>query len=73
MDSAMDPGITDVATYLATQIPTGADTPEQAVADWRSTLYNAKRTNAISAVADLVARSAPEDAHALELCQGLKK
>jgi hypothetical protein len=69
----MDPGITDVASYLATQIATGADTEAQAIEDWRATLYNARRTNALPAVADLVRRCAPEDEYALALCTSLRK
>ena len=67
----MKPGITDVASYLATKIPTGADSDEQAVQDWRATLYNAKATNAMAPVKDLVAKSIPEDEHARALCTDL--
>ncbi len=69
----MQPGITEVASYLATQIPTGAKTPHAAVQDWRTTLYNARATGALSVVTDMVNCLAPYDAQARVLCEGLRK
>ena len=57
----MDPGITEIAAQLADRIPTGADSPEQAVQDWRDTLYNAKQTACMGPLAELIKRSAPDD------------
>ncbi len=69
----MDPSITDVASYLAARIPTGADDERQAVEDWRGTLYNARATRSLKVVAELVEREVPGDwiaRDALELlCQ----
>lgn len=67
----MDPGITDIATYLATCIPTGSQTPEGAVSDWRQTLYNARATNCLRPLTDLVIRAVPEDEQARSLVEGL--
>jgi len=68
----MDPGITDIATQLATRIPTGADSEDQAVEDWRTTLYNARATNAMGPLTDMVRRTAPGDATVAGLCDQLK-
>ncbi len=70
MDTS-DPGITDVASYLAARIPTGADSLETAREDWRTTLYNARDTNALRPLRDLVLRSVPDDPTARELCDAL--
>jgi hypothetical protein len=67
----MDPGITDIARYLATKIPTGAETPEESTEDWRTTLYNARATNTVRPLRDLVVREVPEDAVARSLCEAL--
>jgi hypothetical protein len=67
----MDPGITDIATYLAAKIPTGADTPEEATQDWRTTLYNARATNTVKPLRDLVVREVPDDPVARSLCESL--
>jgi len=67
----MNPGITDVASYLAVRIPTGADDEAQAVSDWRTTLYNARATGAMRPLTELVRRSVPEDEVAAELCEEL--
>ena len=67
----MDPGITDIATYLAGKIPTGAETPEEATQDWRTTLYNARATNTVKPLRDLVVREVPEDPVARSLCESL--
>lgn len=67
----MKPGITEIASYLASRIPTGADTHEGAVQDWRITLYNARATGTLRPLTDLVIRSVPDDAHAHALCRGL--
>ena len=67
----MDPGITDIATYLAAKIPTGAETPEGATQDWRATLYNARATNTVKPLRDLVVREVPDDAVARSLCESL--
>ena len=69
----MDPGITDIASYLATRIPTGAASPEEQVRDWRETLYNARATNALRPLTDLVMRAAPDDAVAAALCRTLRR
>ena len=66
-----DPGITDIASYLATCIPTGADSEEAAVEDWRTTLYNARATNAMRPLRDMVVRTVPDDAVARSLCEHL--
>jgi hypothetical protein len=67
----MDPGITDIATYLATRIPTGSDTPEGAVREWRETLYNARATNCLRPLQDMVIRAVPRDEQARALVEGL--
>lgn len=69
----MDPSITDVASYLATAIPTGSETEDGAREDWRGTLHNARRTKSMSIVSDMVARSAPEDDLAQFAMEYLKK
>lgn len=66
-----DPGITDVASYLATRIPTGAETPDEAREDWRTTLYNARATNAMRPLRDMVVRTVPDDPVARSLCDHL--
>lgn len=63
----MDPGITDIASQLAVAIPTGATTPEEATADWRTTIYNAKATASVRPLADMIRRSAPGNAEVAEL------
>jgi hypothetical protein len=67
----MDPGITDIARYLATRIPTGAETDADRTEDWRTTLYNARATNTIRPLRDLVAREVPDDPLARSLCESL--
>ena len=67
----MQPGITDIATYLATCIPTGSETSEGAVSDWRQTLYNAKATHCLRPLKDFVIRTVPEDEQARALVEGL--
>lgn len=67
----MDPGITDIARYLATRIPTGADSPEASTEEWRTTLYNARATNTVKPLRDLVVREVPDDPVARSLCEGL--
>ena len=67
----MNPGITDVASYLAARIPTGATSLEARVADWRMTLRNARLTRSVRPLADLVRRSLPGDTPAVELCESL--
>lgn len=67
----MDPGITDIARYLATRIPTGAESAEDATHDWRTTLYNARATNSVRPLRDLVAREVPDDPVARSLCESL--
>lgn len=69
----MDPGITEIASQLAVTIPTGADTPEQATADWRSTIYNAKATASVRPLTEMIERSAPGDATVAELCDVLRR
>ena len=68
----MDPSITDVASYLAAQIPTGAEREEDAVQEWRQTLYNAKKTRAMGVVTSMVARES-DDPWARELCRDLAR
>jgi hypothetical protein len=69
----MDLGVTEIAGQLAETIPTGATTPEQAKADWRSTIYNAKATASVRPLTDMIKRSAPGDAKVAELCDELRK
>jgi len=69
----MNPGITDIASYLAVRIPTGADDEDKAVADWRATLYNAKATGAMRPLTELVKRSVPDDEVAADLCDALSR
>lgn len=71
MDHGGTTDITAIASYLATRIPTGARDPEQAVQDWRLTLYNARATNTLRPLRDLVIRSAPGDERARQLCERL--
>ncbi len=68
----MNPGVTDVASYLAARIPTGARSLEQSIRDWRLTLYNARDTKALRPLTELVRRSLPEDPEAANLCESLK-
>jgi hypothetical protein len=67
----MDPGITDIARYLASRIPTGAESDEERTADWRTTLYNARATNTVRPLRDLVSREVPDDPVARSLCESL--
>jgi hypothetical protein len=67
----MKPGITDIASYLAARIPTGKDDEAAALQDWRMTLYNAKATNAIRPLTDMVVREIPEDRLARDLCASI--
>lgn len=69
----MDPSITDVASYLAARIPTGADSEDGAREDWRGTLHNARRTKTMGVVSELVSRQAPEDDLAQFAMECLKK
>ncbi len=69
----MDPRITEIATYLASLIPTGADDPSVAVQDWRTTLYNARATASIRPLTDLIERSTPGDPIAAAYCEALKR
>ncbi len=66
-----DPGITDIARFLANRIPTGAQTQGRAVEDWRTTLYNAKSTRSERPLADMVKRILPDDQEAASLCDSL--
>jgi hypothetical protein len=72
-EDTMDAGITDIASYLAARIPTGSDTPEGARDDWRTTLYNARSTQAMKPLTELVRRSVPDDDEAVALCESLQK
>ena len=67
----MNNSITDVASYLAARIPTGATTLEDRVSDWRATLRNAKLTRAMRPLRDLVRRSLPGDEAATTMCDRL--
>lgn len=67
----MNPGITDVASYLAVRIPTGARSVQDRVSDWRLTLRNARTTRSLRPLVDLVRRSLPDDPEAAEMCEGL--
>lgn len=67
----MDPGITDIARYLAAKIPTGAESEADATEDWRTTLYNARATNTVRPLRDLVTREVPDDPVARSLCESL--
>lgn len=69
----MTPGITDIASYLAVRIPTGSATEDGARDDWRTTLYNAKRTSTLKPLTELVRRSVPDDEHAVALCESIAK
>ena len=69
----MDPSITDVASYLAAKLPTGAEDEAQAIQDWRGTLYNAKATRSLGVVQDMVERDAPGDWVARDALDLLKK
>ena len=69
----MNPGITDIASYLAVRIPTGNDSEDGAKNDWRTTLYNARATQAMKPLSELVRRSVPEDEHAVALCESLQR
>ena len=66
-----DPGVTDIASYLATKLPTGAETVAGAIDDWRTTLYNAKATRSEKPLADMVKRALPGDDHAAALADTL--
>lgn len=69
----MDPGITDIASQLALDIPTGAASTEQAKDDWRTTIYNAKATASVRPLTDMIRRSAPGNERVAELCDVLGK
>jgi hypothetical protein len=69
----MDPRITDIASYLASRIPTGADSDEDAVQDWRLTLYNAKATASVRPLTDMIVRSVPDDPIAAAYCEALRR
>lgn len=70
----MDPGITEIAAQLAEHIPTGADSPEEATQDWRTTLYNARATASMRPLTDLIERSAaPGDPKPAALAQILRQ
>ena len=66
-----DPGITDIAACLAEKIPTGAKPAEVQREEWRTTLYNARATNSLRPLTDLVIRSAPNEPALHALCRGL--
>ncbi len=68
----LNPGITDVASYLAVRIPTGARSLEDSIADWRTTLRNARATRALRPLTELVRRSLPDDPEAAQLCERLQ-
>ena len=53
----MDPGITEIAAQLAEEIPTGAESHEEATQDWRTTLYNAESTRSMGPLTELIERS----------------
>ena len=67
----MEPGITDIASYLATKIPTGSASEDGCREDWRTTLYNARATNSLRPLRDLVVRTVPEDPIAQLMCESL--
>jgi hypothetical protein len=67
----MDPGITDIARYLAEKIPTGSASEAERTDDWRTTLYNARATNTVRPLRDLVVREVPDDPLARSLCESL--
>lgn len=70
----MDPGITEIAAQLAEDIPTGAETREEAAQDWRTTLYNAEATASMRPLSEMIERSAtPQNARPRELAETLRR
>lgn len=70
----MDPGITEIAAQLAESIPTGAESPDEATQDWRTTLYNAEANASMRPLTDLIERSAtPGDATPAALAEVLRR
>jgi hypothetical protein len=66
-----DPGITDIAACFAAHLPTGAKPLEVQRQEWRTTLYNARATNTLRPLTEMVIRAAPHDAQVHALCRGL--
>lgn len=67
------PGVTQIASYLAGVIPTGSNSEEERVQDWRTTLYNAKATRSQRVVSSMIRRLLPGDRKAEDLCEVLEE
>ncbi|MEQ1502258.1 MAG: hypothetical protein ABMB14_08500 [Myxococcota bacterium] len=70
---AGEPQITEIASYLATAIPTDGVDPAEATEAWRSSLRYARKTGAIGEVTELIEGAQPEDETLRAHCEALRQ
>ncbi len=63
-----EPEITEIAAYIANQIPTEGTTTDKSIDAWRSALRYARSAGNIEELALKVAREFPEDPHLQRIC-----
>jgi hypothetical protein len=69
--SRSEPQITEIASYLAANLPTEGAEPTDAVQAWRSTLRYARQAGAIEPIADMLRSDAGSDATVQRYCDDL--
>lgn len=67
-----EPQITEIASYLATALPTEGSEPAQAVDAWRHALRYAREAGAIDTITDMIRSDAAGDPRAEAYCDALR-
>ena len=70
--SRTEPQITEIASYLATALPTEGSDAAEATQAWRHTLRYARQSGAIEPIAEMIAAEGQHDPKLAEYSEALR-